>query len=202
MDDVLATYPDKTAALVWSACGSGSFVVLNADLIESNLPQSPAFVPLMGELTGQLLEGRKLPTVRDCGDPLVAYLPADAGLAANLKIRGRELAMDASELGQLIEEPTGVVWNWPQTARPGIYEVVRDATTVMAVATAIPAEEADLRPLLNSQLTAKATGGQTVTVHAATGLQQRDQDDAWTWICVACVAFMLVELVALRLFRT
>ncbi|HSU67405.1 MAG TPA: BatA and WFA domain-containing protein, partial [Tepidisphaeraceae bacterium] len=49
-DDVLATYSDRTACLILTACGAGRIAVLNADLGQSNLAVSPVFVPLLGEV--------------------------------------------------------------------------------------------------------------------------------------------------------
>jgi hypothetical protein len=198
-DDVLARYNDKTAGLVWSTCGTGALVVLNADLAESNLAQSTAFVPLMGELTAALLNGRTSARVINCGEPMTAYLPADAGAAASLRIQGS--LQDGADTGELAEEPAGVVWRWPSAGPPGVYEVMRDARPVMAVATGVPAEESDLKPLSADAVREHAAGGRTIHYRAATSREQQ-QDDVWTWIGVACVAFMLAELVALRAFRT
>src|SRR5207248_10466069 len=45
IDDVLASYSDRSAAIVVSACGAGHLAVLNTELNASNLPASPIFVP-------------------------------------------------------------------------------------------------------------------------------------------------------------
>lgn len=198
-DDVLATYSDGTAGLVWSNCGAGSLVVINADLAESNLIRSQAFVPLLGDLTGNLLAKNKSEQVTGCGESMTAWLPPEAGTAAGLQLQG--ILAGTGELGELLDEPAGVVWRWPNAGAPGVYQVLRDAKPVLAVATAVPAEESNLRPLPASSLADRTFGGRTVHYRAAT-LQARDQDDLWTWIAVACMAFMLVELIALRMFRT
>src|SRR5207247_6003032 len=80
-DDVLASYSDRSACLVVTGCGAGTLAVLNADLAASNLPSSPAFVPLVGELTGRLLGTRRDSSALICGEPVALYLPASAGPA-------------------------------------------------------------------------------------------------------------------------
>jgi hypothetical protein len=198
-DDILASYSDGTAGVVWTNCGAGALVVLNADLAESNIARTPVFVPLMGELTGNLLSRGKSGHVLACGEPVTLPLPQDAGLAASLKIRGP--SPEASELGDLVDEPSGVNWRWPAAGGPGTYEVVRDGRTVLAVSTGIPPEESDLRPLAPSSLKDRLAGGRTIHYRAATG-ESREQDDLWTWIGVGCVGLMLLELFVLRVFKT
>lgn len=195
-DDVLASYNDGTAGLVWAACGTGSLIVLNADLAESNLTRSSVFVPLMGELTGNLLARNRAEQVRHCGESITTWLPPEAGAAGGLEIRSPW--PEFRELGELVEEPSGVAWRWPSAGPPGVYEVVRDGKPLLAVATAVPAEESDLRPMSASQQWA---GGRSVEIRSALG-GLKSQDDLWTWIAVACVSLMLVELIVLRLFRT
>src|SRR5256885_568479 len=56
-DDILASYSNRSAGLVVTACGGGTLAVFNADLNVSNLPKSPAFVPLLAELTNRMLGG-------------------------------------------------------------------------------------------------------------------------------------------------
>ena len=74
-DDVLATYSDQSAALVVTACGAGTLAVLNASLADSNLPGSPVFVPLVGELVGRLLGRSRADDAVASGELLVSYLP-------------------------------------------------------------------------------------------------------------------------------
>ncbi len=198
-DDVLARYDDNTAAVVWTTCGAGALVVLNVDLAASNLPQSPAFVPLVGEVVDHLLSGRDVPRALPCGEPVVIELPAELGAAANLRLRStRE---DSPDTGELLEEPTGVVWRWPAAGPPGVYEVIREGKAVMAVATGVPAEECDLRPLEEGELREQAVGGRIIHDRAWTARDQQ-RDVLWTWFGVACVVCMLVELMLLRAFKT
>src|SRR5688500_385183 len=78
-DDVLATYGDRSAAVVATACGAGALGVINAELTGSMLPSSPAFVPLVTELVGRLLGSNVDQSSVNCGEPVVRMLPPDAG---------------------------------------------------------------------------------------------------------------------------
>lgn len=198
-DDVLAVYSDGTAGLVWTACGAGSLAVLNVDLAESNLAQSTAFVPLLGELAGHPVARHGPAAGRSCGEPMTLWLPAEAGAAAGLTLLGD--TAESRELGELVDEPTGVVWRWSHAGPPGVYEVQREGRTLLAVATGIPAEESDLRPLAQADVADRLAGGRAVHYRAVVG-GVRQQDDFWTWIAVACAALMLVELAVLRVFKT
>ena len=55
VEDILATYSDRSAALVTASCGAGTLSVFNADLNECNIVGSPVFVPLVEELVNRLL---------------------------------------------------------------------------------------------------------------------------------------------------
>ncbi|MEW6251113.1 MAG: VWA domain-containing protein [Planctomycetota bacterium] len=211
-DDVLVAYNDRSAALVVSACGAGAVAVLNADLGYSSLPRSPLFVPLLGELTERLLGQRQIVRSAACGEALVAYLPAEAGAATGLRVRLLNAAGAAQDRGELIDEPAGVVWRWNAVAAPGVYIVERgaatgagsptgDDATVFAVAAATPAEESDLRPLAPDVLKGRLAGGRKVHFQSADSAAQA-RDDRWVWFAVACIGCLLLEIVALKLYRT
>lgn len=199
LDDVMAAYSDRTACLVVSACGAGSLAVFNIDLADSTLPQSPAFVPMVGELAGYLLGQRKAAASFACGEPVAVYLPPDAGVAAQLRLVGPETQVN--DLGELVEESTGVLWRWPAAGEPGVYRAMAGNRPVLALATSIPAEESDLRSLERTVVTDRLAGGRKVHYRSAI-VGQDVHDDLWTTLAVACVVFMLVELAALRMFRT
>src|SRR2546421_330888 len=84
IDDVVASYSDRSAALVVTSCGAGKLAILNADLGASNLPASPLFVPMMGELVGRLLAQQRAADAAPCGEPIALYLPPNAGLVKDL----------------------------------------------------------------------------------------------------------------------
>lgn len=201
-DDVLASFADTHACLVWTTCGQGALVVLNADLAESNLPQSAVFVPMMGEMAGHLLNKRKVVRSIHCGEPLTIFLPAEATSASTLTIRGPQTNASSEDLGELVDDPAGVVWRWAGAGAPGVYEVVRDHKPLLAVATGIPSEESDLRPAAVSEVTAHAASGRRIHYRSAIDRRDLNQDDLWTWLGVACVIVMCLELLALRLFKT
>src|SRR5262249_44845351 len=136
---------------------------LNVDLANSNLPASPAFVPLIGELTGRLLGARRVGEAVPCGEPLALYLPAAAGPPAGLTIVGPT----PGENGQLVEEGSGVLWRSPAAGEPGVYLVKRDGRAVFAAAVAVPAEESDLRSLEPSVFQGRLAGGRRVYYRSA-----------------------------------
>jgi hypothetical protein len=197
-DDVLATYSDRSACLVVSSCGEGTLAILNADLSASNLPASPAFVPLIGELTGRLL-GRRRGVEIACGEPVAVYLPPTAAPATGLRLvgPGREREPD----NPFVEEGESVLWRAAAAGPPGVYQVVREDRTLFAVAAAVPPEESDLRPLDPSVFQGRLAGGRTVHFRAASG-DEDGQDSLWIWLAVGCIACLLGELAALRMFRT
>jgi hypothetical protein len=197
-EDLLAIYSDRTACLVTTACGAGHLTVLNADLRESNLPRSPAFVPLIGELVSRMLGQQRATDAVPCGEPLAMYLPADSGAAVGLKIIGPE---GTGDFGELATEGNWVVWRWPAVGYPGVYQVQRDDKTVFAAATGIAAQESDLTSLSESVFKDRLAGGRTVHYRSAAAEQDK-QDDVWLWFAVACVACLCVELGVLRVFRT
>jgi hypothetical protein len=197
-DDVLATYSDRSAGLVLTACGAGALAVLNVDLSRSNLAGSPMFVPLIGELSERLLGRRRAGGAVACGETLVAYLPAEAGPIAGLRIEAD--ADGNAPLGELEEDSGGALWKWNSVGPPGVYRVVRDRP-VFALAAALDPDESDLRSLKPEVLETRLSGGRTVRFQSAADPDE-PRDDRWVWLAVACMGCLIVELVALRAFRT
>jgi hypothetical protein len=195
-DDILAGYSDRSACLVVTNCGDGTFAVLNADLMASNLAVSPAFVPLVGELSARLLGQRRAGDAVPCGESAAVYLPATAGPIAGLAVSGPDGAA-----GQLREESGGVLWSHPGTATPGVYRVTRGSDVVFAVASAIAPEESDLRPLDPSVLPERLGTGRAVSFHSAAGGDE-ERDTLWAALAVGCVVCLLAELLALKAFQT
>lgn len=193
-DDVLATYSDRSAALVVTACGAGQLAVLNADLSRSTLKGSSAFVPLLSELLGRLLATRANTDAAACGETLGAYLPPEAGVATGLAV------MPAGDAGAFVDSGGSVMWRWPDAGPPGVYFVKRDAATVYAMATAAPASESDLSSIDPSVLQTRLAGSYAVAYQSAGG--QPPKDTTWAWVLVACAACMIVELGLLKAFKT
>jgi hypothetical protein len=198
-DDILASYSDRSACLVLTACGAGTLAVLNADLASSDLPRSPAFVPLVGELVDRLLGPQRGGEAAACGEPLAVSLPPGVGPAAGLRVAGP--GREAEGTSTLTEEGGGVLWRSPALGPPGVYQVRRGTRVVHAVAAAVPAEESDLRPLDPAVLQGRLAGGRAVHFRAAGGGEQ-GQDDLWVWLAVGCVVCVCGELALLKLFRT
>ncbi len=201
LDDVRVTYSDGSAALVITACGAGTLVLWNADLQQSNLPQSSAFVPLLGELSGLLMGERRIPAAQACGEPLSAFLPPEAGPSAGLNVLTPAGTAPDWETGELLDEPIGVLWREQAAGPPGIYQVQRGGKPVYAVATAAPAEESDLEPIPPEVLQGRLAGGRTVYFKAAD--QETDRhDESWVWLLTLCAVAMCLEFGVLNWFRT
>ena len=220
-DELLASYNDRSAALVLSQTPAGSMAVFNADLGDSNLIGSGAFVPMLTELIGRLTSRNEHIAPQFSGEPLAIYLPPQAGLAAELKLdrRGPEKVSgtdfhaphsgppnapksvpDTFSIGQLTDEGAGVMWRSPAAGPPGVYEARRQREAVFMFASEIPPEESDLTPLDPNVLKTRLAGGRHVDFRAADA-GSHSSDDAWTWLAVACVGCLLCELVFLRVFR-
>ncbi|MEO6437026.1 MAG: BatA and WFA domain-containing protein [Tepidisphaeraceae bacterium] len=194
IDDVFATYSDRSACLVVTTCGAGTLAVLNADLAQSSLNGSPVFVPLVGELVGRLLSARGGQETFASGEPMTAYLPTEAGAIAGL-------TLPAKNSGALVEEGGFVLWRWPEAGAPGGYEVTRGNETVFAIASSIPAIESNLQTTDASLFTTRLAGGRTLQFQAAAD-EREQNDDAWSWILVACCVCTIGELALLKAFRT
>ncbi len=200
-DDVVATYSDRTACLVTTACGQGTLAVLNVDLDNTNLVGSDAFVVLLSELTSRLLSARAGQEAVLCGEPLVASLPVEAGAAAELKVIGPGAGAAEGDLGQLTDESGAAQWSWEAVGPAGVYQVVRGNQTVYALAAGIPREEMDLTPLSAEVVKAKLAGGRTVYVQSAAEMGvQRDR--FWEYLAMAAMCCLLSEVLVLRLFRS
>jgi hypothetical protein len=201
-DDLVASFSDGSAALVVSSCGAGTIAVLNADLDKSNLPSSPLFVPLVGELVDRLLGQRRRGAAIASGEPLAVYLPPEAGAATGLSIvaTGADAAA-ATNPGELIDDGLGTLWRAHDAPAPGVYRAERGGRTVFALATELPDEESDLRPLEAGVLTERLAGGRRIEFRALEA-GQRDEDTWWTWLAVGVVGCILAEWGVLRLFRS
>lgn len=203
LDDIQATYSDRSACLVTTPCGAGMVCVLNADLAASNLPASPVFVPMVAELVARLLGRSTGDAAIASGERLDATLPPDAGsTAANLSLAGPP-DVSVNDLGALSDEANAVRWAWPAAGPPGVYSVQRGGATVYAIATAIPASEADLTPMAPAALADRAASGRKVGfASAGSGDDSRENDRLWAWVLAACCGCLLLELLALLAFRT
>jgi len=203
-DEILAGYSDGSACLVLAGSDAGLLAVLNADLAASNVAKTQVFVPLVSELVEKMLDRRGAQRENFSGEPLVAHLPTDAGLAAGLQVLAPESAGagDAPDrYGTLVDEPIGVVWHWNSPSPPGVFRVRRDASTVFAMALHVPAEESQLERLPPQVLTGRLAGGRALHYRGASG-EGQSRDDLWKWLAAACAVALLGELAALLAFRT
>jgi len=202
-DYVLATYNDGSACLVCTSSDAGTLAVLNVDLAASNLPGSPAFVPLLDELVERLLQRNGGVRPASCGEYLVTQLPAEVISPAGLRIVGPDGAAESSggHYGELVEEGAAVAWHWPRPDRPGAYRICRDNEALFAQAVEVPAEESQLESLSPQVLKERLASGHRVYFSSAAAEKDR-RDDLWIWLAVACVVCLLGEMVSLLAFRT
>lgn len=196
VDELLGTYSDRSAFLVVTSCGDGTLGILNADLSATNLPSSPVFVPLIGELLNRLIGHRRGLEALPCGEEAAIYLPASAGTVTGLKISGPNEAV-----GELREESGGVLWSHPGITAPGVLRVARQEEVIFAVAAALQAEESDLRTLDPSVFLERLGSGRAVSYRSVAGGDE-ERDTLWTTLAVACTLCLLGELIALKAFRT
>jgi Aerotolerance regulator N-terminal/von Willebrand factor type A domain len=197
-DDVLATYSDRSAALVVTSCGAGMLAVLNADLPQSNLPSSPVLVPMIGELCGRLLSTNRSTDALRCGEPMAETLPTEISSPQGLSIVGPD-GKNQDSVHLSLEGGT-VLWRAEEAGPPGIYRVQSAGQTVFAVAAAAPASESDLQTLDPSTLQTKLAAGHAVYFQSAGDQPPRDQ--IWTWILAGCAVCMILELGVLKAFGT
>jgi hypothetical protein len=197
LDDVLASFGDRSACLVVTSCDAGSLAVLNVDLSATNLPRSPMFVPFVGELAERLLEQRRAAGQMQSGEPFAVYLPPDAFPIAGLTVD----VPGETGTGELVEESGGVLWRMRAAGPPGIYHIRRGDSALYSAACGLPPQESDLRPIDSSVLTQRLAGGRQVFFRSADN-ERGELDDRWTWFAGACVMCLLVEVLALKGFRT
>ena len=199
-EDILGQYNDRSVFLASAALDAGGFVVLNADLTASNLPMSPLYVPLIGEVVQTLLGQSRRTGEISCGEPFALTLPPDAAAAAELSIAGPVEGEPVA--GDLSDDGAGVLWKGDAAGRPGAYRVLHKNTPVFAVATAIPAAESDLRSVPAKVFEERLAGGREVRFRSLTGSGAEEHDAVWSWLAVACVVCLLGEVAALKGFKT
>ncbi|MCL2710310.1 MAG: BatA and WFA domain-containing protein [Planctomycetaceae bacterium] len=197
-DDLLAVYSDGSASLLSITTDAGTLAILNADLNESNLARSGAFVPLIEELLRGLMDTRLGNETAYPGEPVFVQLPGEAGSA--LVLQAVDLLGTEENCGELLDEETGTIWRWNNPIRPGVYGIKRGEEIVFAQAACIPAEESDLESLDLQALAVRLAGGHATYYHSITDGERR-RSDFWIWFVVACVLCMVSEIGVMLAFR-
>ena len=95
-----------------------------------------------------------------------------------------------------------MLWKGETAGPPGVYRVMHRNETVFAVGAAISAAEADLRSLPAEVFQERLAGGRDVRFRSAAQVGAEQRDTLWSWLAVACVACLLSEVIALKLFKT
>lgn len=201
VEDVRATLSDGSALVVTAATDAGSLAVLNADLERSNLSVSPLFVPLVAELTQELLGKKHGPSEFPSGEPLNMAIASASDNAGELTVVGGPTEA-GNQRGEIALDATGPHWRWTDAGPPGVYEIKKANDTVCAAAIAIPEEESDLRSLPAEVFEQRLAGQRRVHFHSWSPAGGQQQDSIWMWLVVACLFCVLGELAALRCFRS
>jgi hypothetical protein len=198
-EDLLAQFDDGSAFLVSATMDAGGLMVLNADLAASNLPLSPLYVPLLGEIVQKLLgQGRRAAEIA-CGEPFALSLPPDAATAAELNVTRPDGA--AVPGADLADDGAGILWKG-EAADTGVYRVQHKSALVFAAAAAIPDVESDLRSLPAEVFQERLAGGRDVRFRSLASHGADERDSLWSWLAVACVACLAGEVLALKSFKT
>jgi hypothetical protein len=202
-EEILSRFDDQSAFLVAAESDASTFAVINADLGQSNLPSSPMFVPMLGELVQRRLSGRaSRQEVVLSGEPFSIALPPDIEGVAGMAISGPKCTASESDRGELVTDAQGVLWHSASAGVPGAYEVRRDGKTLFAAPIQLAAEESDLRTIGADVFKERLSGGRNVEFHAVIDDQMQEQDNLWIWLAIGCVGCVLLEIATLAWFRT
>jgi len=198
-DEVLAEYNDHSASLLTTRCGAGALAILNVDLNESNLITSSVFPMMLEELVDQLAGRHRSRDAIGCGEVANFDIRAEAGASTGLKVFGPAGAVESD--GIIADDANSIIWHWNAAGPPGVYSVKRETATVFALATAAPAQASDLTPLDLTLLKNRLAGDRSVSI-LSTSEETSRRDNLWAWVLVVCTVCLLMELAALRIFKT
>lgn len=178
---------------------------MNCDLQKSNLVQEGIFVPIMAEISKLLLQ-RDFVELSLCGLPVVRTMPIASSASEPFLVRAIDvLSPQVQDQGKFEFSTTkrSVVWTWPESIGPGLYEVLQNDAPVFSLATTVPATEADLTCLDEPSLKLQLEGvKQRVGIRNTKQSLEEEIDTWWTWFALACTGIMLLEVLILQWFRT
>jgi hypothetical protein len=219
-EDVLVTLNDQSALLVRARSEHGGLIVLNAELMSSNLAQSPIFVPWVNELAQLVIGSRGGAEAAVSGQPLGIYLPAtirsdadltvsrfnsdEAGSGVDVGVEsvGHVDVGDGDEQGsEFTTDSNGVFWRAKEVGPPGVLTIERNGQTVFSLACVMDAEESDLRTITQDVLQDRLAKDRVLRFHDSMESGEK-VDRLWASLAVACVVMLLLELVLLKGFRT
>ncbi len=202
---VAAELSDGSAWLTITDCDAGKVAVVNCDLQKSNLVQEGIFVPIMAEISKLLLQ-RDFFELSLCGLPVVRTMPIATSASEPFLVRAIDAISPSVQDQGKFEFSTAkrsIVWTWPESIGPGIYEVLQNDAPVFSVATTVPASEADLTCLDEASLKLQLEGfNQRVGIRNTQLSLDEEIDTWWTWLALACTGIMLLEVMILLWFRT
>lgn len=202
---VAAELSDGSAWLTVTDCEAGKVAIMNCDLQKSNLVQEGIFVPIVAEISKMLLQ-RDSVELSLCGLPVVRTMPIATSASEPFQVRAIDsLTPPIQDPGRFEFSTTkrSVVWTWPESTGPGLYEVLQNAAPVFAVATTVPASEADLNLLDEAGMKLQLEGSkQRIGIRNTKQSADDSGDTWWTWLALACTGIMLIEVLTLLWFRT
>ncbi len=202
-EEVLSRFDDQSAFVVAAESEASTFAVINADLGQSNLPSSPMFVPMLGELVQRRLSGRASRAETPLsGEPFALALPPDIEGTTGLAISGPQAGAGGNDAGELVTDSQGVSWRAASAGVPGTYQIRRDGKTVFAAPIVLAAEESDLRTIGADVFKERLSGGRNIEFHSALDDRTQEQDNLWIWLAIGCVGCVLLEIATLAWFRT
>lgn len=202
---VAAELSDGSAWLTVTDCEAGKVAIMNCDLQKSNLVQEGIFVPIVAEISKMLLQ-RDSVELSLCGLPVVRTMPIATSASEPFQVRAIDsLTPPIQDSGRFEFSTTkrSVVWTWPESTGPGLYEVLQNDAPVFAVATTVPASEADLTLLDEAGMQLQLEGSkQRIGIRNTKQSADDSVDTWWTWLALACTGIMLIEVLTLLWFRT
>lgn len=202
---VSAELSDGSAWLTITDCEAGKVAVMNCDLQKSNLVQEGIFVPIIAEISKMLLERDRI-ELSICGLPIVRTMPIATSASEPFQVRAIDsLSPSIQDQGKFEFSTTkrSVVWTWPESIGPGLYEVLQNDAPVFALATTVPASESDLTLLDETGMKLQLEGSkQRIGIRNTKQSLDEQIDTWWTWLALACTGIMLLEVLILLWFRT
>ncbi len=167
----------------------------------SNLPTRPVYVPLVQRLCVSLASNVYPPRNLRVGEPLVAFLPADAaGKTAKLTLPDTS-TVDVPVVSQ---GARGVV-EYKLTQRPGLYTLLPTDGPPVHFAINADRAESDLERLSPSEIQAMAKSHGLQLVHSAAEFKalenvQRYGHELWRWTLLGLLALLFAELLLQQKF--
>lgn len=223
---ILARYADGSAALLLAHAAGGKLAILNMSVggDERHVGAQPLFVPLIQELSQELLENGAESgggeAVASGGPALVSFKPnapkktADAAVSPTAKADGAYRLLraeggaveDKSDEAPIFKaDATAASLAWGHAGDPGVYLIENQGATLAAFAVVPPArDESDLAVLDEDVLKNRLAQERTLTVVGSKEMDQAAEQakETYGYFFIAALAFLFLELGLLKAFKT